>query len=67
MKISEATYDDLVKELSSLHCSIFKMDCYSTWDLGRYEAIASELERRGYNVDEDSYPVVTKREEDGDE
>jgi hypothetical protein len=56
------TDNNLIVEAKSLHSLIHREDCFSMKDLCRLEAIYSELERRGYEINETSTVEITKED-----
>ena len=50
----------LKQEYSVLHNAITNLDCFSVSDLTQQELIARELERRGYEINEEHSVSFTK-------
>ena len=44
---------ELKEEYTGLYGQIFDFDCFGTKDLIRYEQVCNELERRGYEFDDE--------------
>jgi len=60
MSLSEMSDEELKNRYISLWESIFVVECYGSRDLIDMEAIAQELERRGYQVTESRKPRIRK-------
>ena len=45
---------------TSLHSSIYQVECFSSGDIRDYEAIKAELESRGYEFQESRVLNITK-------
>ena len=45
---------------TSLHSSIYQVECFSSHDLLDYEAVKAELESRGYELQESKSLSITK-------
>ena len=54
----------LIDYAKELHCSIYNVECFGVNDLMWYEGILKELEKRGYEIQENSYLQIEKEEED---
>jgi hypothetical protein len=63
---SEWTDEELMNEVKSLHDIIYNVECFGVNDLMWYELILKELEKRGYEIQEDSYLQIEKEEEDAE-
>jgi hypothetical protein len=61
---SEWTDKELIDNVKELHCSIYNVECFGVNDLMWYEGILKELEKRGYEIQENSYLQIEKEEED---
>lgn len=60
------TDDELIAETKSLNSLIYELECYGVSDVMRLESALSELERRGYIVNEKTELVFEKQEEEGE-
>jgi len=60
---SKWTDKELIDNVKELHCSIYNVECFGVDDLKWYEGICKELEKRGYEIEEESYLNITKGEE----
>ena len=61
---SEWTDKELMDNAKELHVSIHNIGCFGTKDLLWYEGICRELEKRGYEIQEESCLKINKGEED---
>jgi hypothetical protein len=61
---SEWETKDLIDYAKELHCSIYNVECFGVNDLIWYEGILKELEKRGYEISENSNLVIEEREEE---
>lgn len=60
MNLKKMSDKKLIKDLNSLHQSIYVMDCYSPKDIVNYELITGELWRRGIEIMEESSLMFCK-------
>ena len=60
----EKTDDDLIHLIRELYASIYIIGCYSSHDLLRYDTACSELDGRGYFIQEKKELVITKEDQD---
>lgn len=60
MNIKKASTKKLISEAKELHNAIFNSDCFSVEDNLQYESILSELNERGYQINENSELVIEK-------
>jgi hypothetical protein len=60
MSLREMSDEELKNRYISLWESVYVLECYSSRDLIELEAIAQELERRGYEVTESRKPRIRK-------
>jgi hypothetical protein len=58
---SEETDKELIDSAKELHCSICNVECFGVNDLKRYEGVLKELEKRGYEISENSNLVIKER------
>jgi hypothetical protein len=61
---SEWTDKELIDNAKELHCSIYNVECFGVNDLMWYEGICNELEKRGYEIQEQSHLSIIKEEEE---
>ena len=57
---SEWKTKDLIDYAKELHCSIYNVECFGVNDLMWYDGICKELEKRGYEIQENSYLQIEK-------
>jgi hypothetical protein len=60
MSLSEMSDEELKRRYVSLWESVFVVECFGSKDLLELEAIAQELENRGYEVTETRKPRIRK-------
>jgi hypothetical protein len=60
MELEKIPDQELKNRFISLWENIFEFECYGIHDLIELEAIAQELERRGYEVTETRKPRIRK-------
>jgi hypothetical protein len=56
--VDEMSDEDLKREYLALWDALYVSECYSTYDIARFRAVAEELEHRGYELTE--RPVIRK-------
>ncbi|MEM2973206.1 MAG: hypothetical protein QXS50_03525 [Candidatus Caldarchaeum sp.] len=61
--LDQMTDKELKNTLKSLYDTIYVSDCFSTYDLVRFDAVVAELEKRGYEIIETCNIKIRKREE----
>lgn len=61
---SEWTDKKLIDTAKELYCSINTTECYGVSDVLWYDGICNELEKRGYEIKEDSYLNIRKDKEE---
>jgi len=53
-KIADMTDKELISEAKGLHCSIYVTECYGSKDMMLLMSFMDELNKRGYEVEEDT-------------
>lgn len=65
-KLKDMTVKQLKSDYLKLYNQIEIVDCFGTKDIIRYQAIAQELEKRGYEIQEGQPTFVKKDEEENE-
>ena len=54
------TDKELIELATSLHSAIYILQCFASHDIMEYDATINELEKRGYNIQEEIRLIINK-------